>query len=160
VHVRDERSQDIAAIRDVVSSAFGRQDEARLVDALRDAEDLVISLVAIENDRVVGHIALSKMAAPFPALALAPISVLPERQREGIGSALVREAISRSKSEWTAIFVLGNPDFYERFGFEARLARDFSSPYAGTHFMAVAFTSPLPTSSGTLRHAPAFSALK
>jgi putative acetyltransferase len=131
-----------------------------LVDVLRDANDLVISLVAVENDRVVGHIALSKIAAPFPALALAPVSVLPERQRHGIGSALIREAISRSKSEWTAIFVLGNPDFYHRFAFETRLATGFSSPYAGRHFMAYALSSRLPTLSGTLGHAEAFSALK
>jgi putative acetyltransferase len=122
VTVRDERSEDIAEIRNLVTSAFGRKDEATLVDELRDADDTVISLVAVENGRIVGHIALSKMVAPFATLALAPISVIPERQHDGIGSELILEAIGRARDVWTAIFVLGSPDFYGRFGFDARLA--------------------------------------
>jgi putative acetyltransferase len=157
--VREERADDIAAVRDVVTAAFGGSAEATLVDALRDAGDTVIALVAEEHGRVVGHLALSKMAAPFAALALAPVSVLPERQRYGIGSALIREAISRARSDWTAIFVLGDPRFYERFGFDVRLATDFASPYGGPHFMVLALTGSLPTPSGVLRHAPAFAAL-
>jgi putative acetyltransferase len=159
VVVREERSDDGTAIREIVTAAFGGAAEATLVDALRDAGDTVIALVAEEHGRVVGHLALSKMAAPFAALALAPVSVLPERQRDGIGSALIREAISRARPDWTAIFVLGDPRFYGRFGFDVALATDFASPYAGPHFMALALTGTLPTSSGILRHAPAFAAL-
>src|SRR5580658_10159700 len=80
---REERSDDGTAIREIVTAAFGGAAEATLVDALRDAGDTVIALVAEEHGRVVGHLALLKMAAPFAALALAPVSVLPERQRDG-----------------------------------------------------------------------------
>lgn len=158
--VREEQPGDIPAIRQIVTAAFGRTDEASLVDALREAGDAVFSLVAVENDRVVGHVTLSRMAAPIPALALAPISVLPERQRTGIGAGLVRDAIARSRPDWAAIFVLGDPRYYGRFGFDQRLAMDYQSPYAGPHFMALVLAKPLPIPTGTLRHAAAFAKLK
>jgi putative acetyltransferase len=159
VVVREERLEDITVIREIVTAAFGGEGEAALVDALRDAGDTMISLVAEEHGRVVGHVALSRMVAPFAALALAPVSVLPERQREGIGSALIREAINRARPDWATIFVLGDPRFYGRFGFDARLATDYASPYAGPHFMVLALAGTLPTPCGMLRHAPAFAAL-
>jgi putative acetyltransferase len=130
------------------------------VDALRNAGVAVISLVAEEQSRVVGHITLSTMSAPFAALALAPVSVVPDRQRRGIGSALIREAIFRSWRHWDAVFVLGDPRFYSRFGFDVHLASGYASPYAGPHFMAIALGDTLPAPSGTLLHAAAFTALK
>jgi putative acetyltransferase len=101
------------------------------------------------------------MAAPFPALALAPLSVAPARQRTGVGSALVREALQRATAEgaWRAVFVLGEPRYYERFGFSAAAASGFASSYAGEHFMGLALSGPMPETSGELRHASAFSAL-
>lgn len=160
IDIRDEDPRDRQAVYKVVSSAFGQSAEAELVEALRDAGDSVISLVADEDGQIVGHVLLSRMDAPFPALALAPVSVLPTRQRSGIGSSLVESAITRARSEgWKAIFVLGDPNYYERFGFDRGAAADFSSPYAGSHLMLLTLSESLPASSGELRHAPAFAAL-
>jgi putative acetyltransferase len=158
--VRDESPQDWNAVYRVVLSAFGRSDEAELVKKLREAGDSVVSLVAEEDGQIVGHVLLSKMDAPFPALALAPVSVVPARQRRGIGSALVERAINRACSEgWAAIFVLGDPNFYERFGFDPEAAAGFTSPYAGRHFMVLGLSPSLPAATGVLCHASAFATL-
>ncbi len=158
--VRNETAHDWPAVRHVVAAAFGQAAEAELVEALRRSGDTAVSLVAEDDGQIVGHVALSRMAAPFPALALAPLSVVPSRQRQGVGAGLVREAIDHARAAgWIAIFVLGDPDYYGRFGLDAEAAAGFASPYAGRHFMALALCEPLPTTAGLLRHAPAFGAL-
>jgi putative acetyltransferase len=158
--IRDESPCDWKAVYEVISSAFGQSAEAELVEKLRKAGDCVISLVADEDGTVVGHVLLSKMDAPFPALALAPVSVIPARQREGIGSSLVERIVSRARSEgWTAIFVLGDPNYYERFGFKSEAAAGFASPYASRHFMVLNLSPSLIPAVGELRHAQAFVAL-
>jgi len=160
IHVRDESPGDRKAIYQVVSSAFGRSSEAELVGALQEAGDSIVSLVADDDGQIIGHVLLSKMDAPFSALALAPVSVIPPRQRSGIGSALINRAVSRARDGgWAAIFVLGDPHYYERFGFEREAAAGFTSPYAGPHFMMLALAPSLPKT-GELRHAPAFAALE
>ena len=159
--IRSETSGDVAAIRIVEEVAFGRADEARLIDDLRDAGDSVFSLVAVDDDTVVGHVLFSRMTAPFPALALAPVAVQPEYRRTGIGSRLIREGIARGEADgWAGIFVLGDPEFYRRFGFSAAGARGFTSPYAGPHLMALSLgRSELPVAEGRIEHAPAFAKL-
>ena len=159
--IRSETSGDVAAIRIVEEVAFGRADEARLIDDLRDAGDSVFSLVAVDGDTVVGHVLFSRMKAPFPALALAPVAVQPEYRRTGIGSRLIREGIARSEAEgWAGIFVLGDPAFYRRFGFDVGTASGFASPYAGPHLMALPVgRSDLPTLTGSIQYAPAFAKL-
>jgi len=96
--VRSEAPGDVAAIRIVEEEAFGRSAEARLVDDLRAAGDSVFSLVAVDDGTVVGHTLFSRMKAPFPALALGPVAVLPEYQRTGFGSRLIRQGIARSEA--------------------------------------------------------------
>ena|SRR5205807_3736950 len=159
--VRSETPGDITAIRVVEEEAFGQPAEARLVDDLRAAGDSVFSLVAVEDETAIGHVMFSRMKAPFPALALAPVAVLPERQRMGVGSRLIREGIAYSEAAgWLGIFVLGDPAFYRRFGFDAGKASGFISPYAGPHLMALPIgRSELPTSAGSIQHAPAFARL-
>ena len=160
LNIRDESPRDCKVIHEVVSSAFGQSAEAELVDQLRKAGDSVFSLVADEDGQIVGHVLLSRMRAPFPALALAPVSVIPTRQRRNIGSILVKMALDRARREgWTAIFVLGDPRYYERFGFDSEAAAGFSSPYAGQHFMVLALSTPLPATIGELHHAPAFASV-
>jgi putative acetyltransferase len=160
VEIRDEIERDWKAIHQVVSAAFGQTTEADLVAALRAAGDSVLSLVADEDNQIVGHVMLSRMQAPFPALALAPVSVIPARQRLGIGSALIRKAASRAREEgWAAIFVLGDPAYYQRFGFSHEAAAGFSSPYAGSHFMILKLIPSPAATTGELRHAPSFAAL-
>jgi putative acetyltransferase len=160
IDVRDESPLDWRAIYRVISSAFGQLAEAELVEKLRAAGDSVFSLVADEDGQIVGHVLLSRMDAPFPALALAPVSVIPTRQRRGVGSTLIMRAVHRARSEgWAAIFVLGDPNYYERFGFDREAAAGFTSPYAGSHFMALKLSPSLPATTGELRHAPAFATL-
>jgi putative acetyltransferase len=160
IDIRDESPGDRKAVYQVISSAFGRSSEAELVEALREAGESIVSLVADDHGQIVGHVLLSKMDAPFKALALAPVSVIPTKQRSGIGSALIKRAVSKARDEgWSAIFVLGDLNYYERFGFDQGAAAGFTSPYAGRHFMVLKLSLSLPATTGELRHAPAFSAL-
>ena len=159
--VRLETTGDVVAIRAVEEAAFLQSAEAQLVEDLRDAGDSVFSLVAVEGETVIGHAMFSRLKAPFPALALAPVAVRPERQRMGVGSRLIREGIARSEAAgWSGIFVLGDPVFYRRFGFDVGKASGFISPYAGPHWMALPLgRNELPTSTGSILHAPAFAKL-
>ena len=120
--VRAETPGDVVAIRDVVTRAFGRAEEAALVDTLRDAGTVTLSLVAVVDERVVGHVLFSSVTladAPF-GVGLAPLAVAPEAQRRGIGEALVLAGLARCREAGHAVaVVLGDPDYYGRFGFVA-----------------------------------------
>ncbi|HEY1928944.1 MAG TPA: N-acetyltransferase [Caulobacteraceae bacterium] len=158
--IRDARPEDAPAIRNLVAAAFGRVAESVLVDSIVRDRDAEIALVVEAQGVLVGHLLLSRMTAPFRALALAPLSVAPRHQSHGIGSALVREAIEAARADgWEAIFVLGAPAYYTRFGFDPALAAGFASPYAGPAFMALGLQGPLPTLTGELGHAGAFADL-
>ena len=161
MNLRDESSGDHEAIRKLHLTSFPGPGEADLVDRLRKDGDAVISLVAIEGRVLSGHVMFSKMAAPFRALGLGPVAVLPDWRRRGIAAALVQEGIKRATCEgWAGIFVLGDPNYYRRFGFEAKHADGFESPYAGPHFMGLPLNGDeIPSRSGRLDYAPAFSAL-
>ncbi len=122
--IRDEEPCDTRPVFEIVRKAFGRTDEARLVDALRQAGAATLSLVAVENGAVAGHILFSPVrleppdGPPVAGAGLAPVCVLPERQRLGIGSTLVHTGLARLREtghRWVA--VLGHPDYYPRFGF-------------------------------------------
>lgn len=158
--IRDEAPADRAGIRETVLAAFGRREEADLVDRLRADGDAAISLVAVDGDRIVGHVMLSRMTAPFRALGLAPVSVLPDRQGKGIGTRLIRAGLERAAlGGWQGVFVLGEPAYYRRFGFDPALASGFASPYAGPYLMALALGGSLPEMVGRLDYAPAFRTL-
>jgi putative acetyltransferase len=158
--VRDAKPSDENAIYQVVFSAFGRVAEARLVGDLDRAGDVVIALVAEEDGHIVGHVLLSRMSASFRALALGPVSVAVEKQRKGIGSALIWTAIKRARNEgWIGIFVLGDPKYYGRFGFNAEDAAGFTTPYAGSRFTVLPLAPRLLAVDGDLHHASAFAAL-
>ncbi len=130
------------------------------MDFIRADGDNVFSLVACEDDTILGHVMFSRMKAPFKALGLAPVSVMPERQRTGIGADLIAAGLRCAREEgWQGVFVLGEPDYYRRFGFDASLAAGFASPYAGSYLMALALTGSLPALSGDIEYAPAFTRL-
>ena len=162
--VRAETPADHAAIRIVHESAFPTPQEADLVDALRVDNDLVLSLVALEDGAIVGHLAFSRMTVKsdtgdFPALALAPVGVIPEFQREGIGSALIESGLQLlAKKGEALVFVLGEPDYYRRFGFSAELASEFISPFPGRYFQLRRLADGAPVS-GSVHYAYAFSEL-
>jgi putative acetyltransferase len=155
--IRDEAEADHATIGRLHRLAFGRDAEARLVDAMRRSGAVAVSLVAEAEGEVVGHVLLSRLVSPPGAVALAPLAVLPDRQRRGVGSALVRAALARAREGgWAAAFVLGDPAYYGRFGFSAEAARGYASPYAGEHFMAVPLgPEPLP-GGGAVVYPPPF----
>jgi putative acetyltransferase len=160
VMIRDEERADIPAVRKVVEEAFLQPAEARLVDRLRADGEAVISAVAVDAEQIVGHIMFSKMSAPFRALGLAPVAVTPSSQRNGIGSQLIRWGLAQAKTNrWQGVFVLGDPKYYERFGFSVALASGFESPYAGEHFMALALNGALPVTSGKVEYVDAFKML-
>lgn len=144
--IERERPEDQEAVAVVIARAFGRADEALLVEALRGAGDISLSLVARESIGITGHIAFQPVrvegsAAPVAAFSLAPVSVVPERQGRGIGSALIRNALDQLRDNGADIvFVLGDPAYYERFGFSVRAAEAFTSPWPGPHFMALDMT--------------------
>ncbi len=160
--VRLETEADWGRIRAVHEAAFPGPGEANLVDQLRHDGDLRVSLVAVDGDgSVVGHAAFSVMQAPFRALGLGPVGVRPDRQGAGVGGQLIREGLDRAEAGgWQAVFVLGDPPYYGRFGFQARLAAGFQSPYAGPHFMArwLGAEAP-PVLTGSVAYPAAFRAL-
>ena len=121
--IRDEQPADAIAIHDLLTAAFGRETEGRLVERLRGSGKEAVSLVAEDHGRVLGYVLFSGIAVErgerqLPVMALAPLAVLPAFQRLGLGSALVSEGLSRVRgADKTAVLVVGDPRYYGRFGF-------------------------------------------
>jgi putative acetyltransferase len=124
ITIREEQPQDIKTIHEVNKLAFGKAQEADIVDKLRQNCDELLSLVAVTQDRVVGHILFSPAVIEnrqrmVHGMALAPMAVLPEYQRHGIGSKLVQAGIEKLKNrKYPFIIVLGHAEYYPRFGFK------------------------------------------
>jgi len=122
MRIRAERPTDIPDVHRINEAAFASRSEAALVDVLREEAPDVISLVAEDDDALVGHIMLSPVrveaARDIRAMGLAPMAVIPDRQRAGIGSELVRAGLAEcARRGVEAVFVVGHPPFYPRFGF-------------------------------------------
>ena len=124
--IRPERAGDIVAIRGVNDRAFGRPNEGEVIEHLRGDSDGLVSLVAVLEGEVVGHILFSSVrlegedGREWSGMGLAPLAVSPERQRRGIGSDLVRAGlVGLRRTPCPFVVVLGHPDYYSRFGFEA-----------------------------------------
>jgi putative acetyltransferase len=167
VHIRVENSESLeerSLIRTINEAAFGSSDEADLVDKLRAEGHALISLVAEFDAGMVGHILFSRMWIRSPsgalvsAVALAPVAVLPEHQRRGIGGRLVRHGLEllQGRGEKIAI-VVGHPDYYPRFGFSTEKARSLESPFPREAFMAIELsTGALQGIRGAVVYPPAF----
>lgn len=124
ITVREEQLEDIPAIRFVNEQAFGQPQEADIIDALRQSCDDLLSLVALYEGQVVGHILFSPSTIPqgkdvVHGMGLAPLAVLPAFQRRGIGSKLVETGLGILRDRSTSfVIVLGHAEYYPRFGFE------------------------------------------
>lgn len=157
--IRPEEARDVSAIRAVHLEAFPTAAEADLVETLRGDGSAAFSLVAVSDDSVVGHVMFSRMIYPSAALGLAPVGVLTTYRRKGIAAALIREGLACAKAKgWQSVFVLGDPQYYRRFGFDPAAAAKFKSRYAGPHLMGLLLQGH-EVSGGALEYAPAFSAL-
>ena len=140
--IRHARPGDHAAIRTVNAAAFGRADEADLVERLRADGDVMFELVDDDGGEIVGHILYSRLWADSVNLyaALAPLAVRPDRQRAGVGKRLTAASIETAKDFGAqAVIVLGHPEYYPKFGFSRQAAAKVKSPYAASPaFMALA----------------------
>jgi putative acetyltransferase len=163
VVVRRESADDISAVRAVNEAAFGRTEEADLVDRLRNEGAVLASFVAEQNGRVVGHILFSRTLIEtadesVPSVALAPMAVSPSRQRRGIGTQLVRFGVQwlLTRGE-RSVLVLGHPHFYQQFGFSTDRARTLTTPFPPDAFMALELVAgALDGLRGTVRYPAAF----
>ncbi|MEZ6024450.1 MAG: N-acetyltransferase [Hyphomonadaceae bacterium] len=160
--IRDATPRDSAAIRQVVRHAFAQDDEANLVEALRADSDVLVELVAGSDAALTGHILYSRLAIvrggeTLEAAALAPVSVLPALQRQGIGGELIRAGNARCADlGLTAIVVLGHAAYYPKFGFSAAAAESLEAPFSGPHFMALELKPGALSVGGRVRYAKAF----
>lgn len=169
ISVHPETSEGHKAVRRINELAFGQPGEANLVDALRLAAHPYISLVAVdEHEEIIGHIFFSPVTieandSAALVMGLAPMAVLPERQRQGIGSLLVREGLKECRRLGShVVVVLGHPEYYPRFGFipASRKGLHCEYPVADEVFM-VAELEPdaLSGMSGLVKYHPEFAKL-
>jgi putative acetyltransferase len=164
---REERPGDAEGIRQVNLAAFETTAEADLVEALRRQASPLVSLVAEDDGDIVGHILFSPVTLenepPLILMGLAPMAVAPSRQRQGIGSALVREGLERCRRlNVDAVVVLGHPEFYPRFGFLPAAHRSLGSEYdvpEDTFMVRELRDGALSGLAGTIRYHPAFADL-
>ena len=163
--IRAEQPQDYASIHAVVDAAFDGMpyadgDEAELVSVLRDQSGLAISLVAIRDGELVGHIAFSPASAEdgsAPWFALGPVAVRPDLQGQGIGSDLINQGLALLiEQNATGCILTGNPNYYRRFGFELA-PQNLPVGQPEDYFMVKRLSSHTPA--GPINFHPAFNEL-
>ena len=165
MQIRSEQTDDLTAIREVNLSAFEGPTEADLVDALRKQARPIVSMVADDDGAIVGHILFSPVTLSsrpdLRIMGLAPMAVLPDRQRKGVGSALARAGITACRDlGYEAVVVLGHAEYYPRFGFVPASRFGLRSEYdvPDEVFMAMELTPGALQGSGPgmIRYHPAF----
>lgn len=136
--VRPETSEDHEAIRDVNMRAFGRPVEALIVERVRSTSAFLpeLSLVAEQDGRIVGHVLFSEaviegVAERWTVLALGPVAVIPERQRQGVGSLMIETGLKWSAElGYRAVLLIGHPGYYPRFGFVPAKAHEIEPRFS------------------------------
>jgi len=169
LEIRGEQPGDGAAITSLLEDCFPTTAEARLVEALRQAGHLPISLVAERDGQLVGHLAFSPVdierasagipGEAGPGLGLAPLAVAPEHRRQGIATRLVEAGLDHARRfgyRW--VVVLGEPDYYGRFGFHAASAFGLRDVYGGGDAFQVIALQPggIPQGAGLVSFCPEF----
>ncbi|TCN35823.1 putative N-acetyltransferase YhbS [Kribbella orskensis] len=158
---RAETAADVAAIRDVNLQAFGNDYEPDVIEKLRaDPASWLpgLSIVATSEDgKVVGHVLLSRCRIDeTPAVALGPCAVLPDYQKQGVGSAVIRTALAAARAQGEHLVVLlGHLEYYPRFGFRpaSTFGIDAASVESGPHLMALPLDD-TPVPAGTIHYPP------
>jgi putative acetyltransferase len=141
--IRPEEAKDRAAVYQLNVLAYNRDDEARLVEELRDGHHARLSLVADAGGHVMGYVCFSAVQimtddGPMQALVLAPLAVHPEQQQHGLGTTLVKDGLYlAAQRHHRVVLVVGDPAFYGRFGFSAELTRNLKSRFSGENFLAM-----------------------
>ena len=150
--IRNERPEDIAAIRSLAATAFagtpwGHNGEAGIVEALRAEGALTVSLVAVRDGEVVGHVAFSPVSIAGAGggwYGLGPVSVEPALQGQGLGQALIRAGLGRlGELQAAGCVVLGDPIYYRRFGFKSDPALRYADAPA-PYFQRLVLNGPAP----------------
>lgn len=152
--IRPEQRGDEPAIRLVIRDAFERAPhssgtESAIVDALRDAEALTVSLVAVDGEEIIGHVAVSPVTIGDEAgwFGVGPVAVLPSHQRRGAGAALIAESLAHLRSIGASgCVVLGEPGYYSRFGFTHDAKLTYGDVPPG-YFQAISFDGKWPRGS-------------
>jgi putative acetyltransferase len=166
--IRPEEQEDIVQIHEVNLLAFGQENEAKLVDLLRESNAFIpgLSLVAVIDNEIVGHILFSKItivsetSIQEAGLALAPMAVRPDRQKQGIGSRLVKAGLNKARElGYKSVIVLGHEQYYPRFGFIPAVKWNIKAPFDVPEnvFMAIELVpDSLANVSGTVRYPDEF----
>lgn len=165
MNVRSEEPADHGAIHAVHTASFPTVGEARLVDALRAAGRLWVSMVAEEQREVVGHVAFSPVSVPdaTDGVGLGQVAVLPAFRRRGIAERLIREGLAVCRElKHGFVVVLGDPGYYRRFGFTLAESWGLRDEYGGGDAFHALELRPgaIPGRGGVVRYAPEFAAVE
>ena len=139
---RETKESDLEEVFNLIHAAFGNRSESDLVKQLISDGDVLINLLVESSDTIIGNIIVSKITME-PDIGLfcggvAPVSVLPDQQSSGVGSQLMTEAIHESKKKgMDALFLLGDPNYYKRFGF---IVSKLKNDYSPEHFQELELT--------------------
>lgn len=168
IHLRQEEARDYTLVYNLVERAFNQVDESKLIDVLRESDAFIpeLSLVAMASDQLVGHILFTKIniindaGEAFESLALAPMAVIPDLHKQGVGGQLIRYGLDRARElGYTSVIVLGHEHYYPKFGFEPAENWGIKAPFdvPSNVFMGIELIkNGLTGVSGTVKYAKAF----
>ncbi len=149
IRIRQEVKEDYKRVYEINEMAFGQENESKLIEKIRRGPNFVpeLSLVAEKDNEIVGHILFSKIKivgeSEFETLMLAPIAVIPELQKQGVGGKLIKKGIEKAKElEFDSIIVVGHKDYYPKFGFQKASQWGVQCPFEVPDgaFMAIELT--------------------